>query len=100
LFLYLEIDQRKNEGRYENKISVSASIFKDENGIKCINNEFIELTPHPTPTLTIPDARPKSSGLVPPPVAPRRSRQNSACSTTQSSVRYASYVNYFDFLSH
>jgi len=34
-------------------------------------------------------SRSKFSGLAPPPVAPRRSRQNSACST-QSSVRYAS----------
>lgn len=34
-------------------------------------------------------SRPKFTGLIPPPVAPRRSRQNSACST-QSSVRYAS----------
>jgi hypothetical protein len=89
-------------------MSISASIFKEDNGIKCINNEFIELTPHQTPTLTIPEddeqqkdivdygfhsfmtgSRPKFSGLAPPPVAPRRSRQNSACST-QSSVRYAS----------
>ncbi|CAF3575851.1 unnamed protein product [Adineta steineri] len=36
-------------------------------------------------------SRSKFSGLAPPPVAPRRSRQNSACST-QSSVRYASFV--------
>lgn len=35
-------------------------------------------------------SRSKYSSLYPPPVAPRRSRQNSACST-QSSVRYASF---------
>jgi hypothetical protein len=71
-------------------------------------NELIELIPHQTPTLAIPEddeqqkdiadfglhsfvtgSRTKFSGLSPPPVAPRRSRQNSACST-QSSVRYAS----------
>jgi len=87
---------------------ISASTFKEENGIKYVNNE---LTSHQTSmSLTIPEddeqqkdivdygfhsfitgSRSKFSGLVPPPVAPRRSRQNSACST-QSSVRYASFV--------
>jgi hypothetical protein len=99
-FLSLEIDQIKNE----NKMPISASIFQEENGTKYINNE---LTTHQT-SLTIPEddeqqkdivdygfhsyvtgSRSKFSGLAPPPVAPRRSRQNSACST-QSSVRYAS----------
>jgi hypothetical protein len=107
LFLSLEIDQIKIEKPYENKIPISASIFQEENGTKYINNELIELTTHQT-SLMIPEDdekqkdivdygfhsfvtgyRPKFSGLAPPPVAPRRSRQNSACST-QSSVRYAS----------
>jgi len=96
----LEIDQIKNEN---NKMSMPTSIFKEEDRMKFNNNESIELT-----SLTIPEddeqqkdivdyglhsfitgSRPKFSGLAPPPVAPRRSRQNSACST-QSSVRYAS----------
>ncbi len=106
-FLSLEIDPIKNERRYENKMPISASIFQEENGTKYINNESTELTTHQT-SLTIPEddeqqkdfvdygfhsfvtgSRTKFSGLPPPPVAPRRSRQNSACST-QSSVRYAS----------
>ncbi|CAF1272209.1 unnamed protein product [Adineta steineri] len=37
------------------------------------------------------DSRSKFNGLSPPPIAPRRSRQNSTCST-QSSVRCASFV--------
>jgi hypothetical protein len=98
-WIYLDIDQMKNE----------TSMFKEENMIKYPNNELSELIYHQLPTsLTIPEdgipqndvadygfhsfmtgSRPKFSGLAPPPVAPRRSRQNSACST-QSSVRYAS----------
>jgi hypothetical protein len=89
--------------------------FQEQNGIKYLNNEMIELsTHHPSASLTILEddeqqkstnylekdildygfhsfitsSRPKFSALAPPPVAPRRSRQNSACST-QSSVRYA-----------
>ena len=37
----------------------------------------------------ITNSRARATGVIPPPIAPRRSRQNSACST-QSSVRYAS----------
>ena len=87
---------------------ISNTLFKDENRIKYINNN--ELTSHqPSTSLTIPEddeqqkditdygfpafitgaRNNKFIGLAPPPVAPRRSRQNSACST-QSSVRYAS----------
>jgi len=104
---FYEIDRIKNERQYENKLLISASTFKEENGIKYVNNE---LTSHQTSmSLTIPEddeqqkdivdygfhsfitgSRSKFSGLPPPPVAPRRSRQNSACST-QSSVRYASF---------
>jgi hypothetical protein len=96
-FLEIDLDNKK--------ISISDSIFKENK----------QLTLHQTP-LAIPEddeqlqksindlekdvvdfgfhsfvtgSRPKFSGLAPPPVAPRRSRQNSACST-QSSVRYAS----------
>ena len=85
-------------------MSISDSIVKEENEMK-----LIESIAHQTSTsITIPEddeqpkdyldygfhsfitgSRPKFSGLAPPPVAPRRSRQNSACST-QSSVRYAS----------
>jgi hypothetical protein len=103
---FLESDQEKNK------------IFKEENRIKYVNNECIELPVHQLSTsLAIPEddeqstqksphhlekdvvdyglhsfmtgTRSKFSALAPPPVAPRRSRQNSACST-QSSVRYAS----------
>lgn len=106
LRFFLEIDQIKNQQQYENKMSISASIFQEEKALK-YNNELLELTSHQR-SLTIPEDdeqqkdivdygfhslvtgnRPKFSGLAPPPVAPRRSRQNSACST-QSSVRYAS----------
>lgn len=88
-------------------MSISAAIFQEDHEIKYKNNELIELTSHKT-SLTIPEddeqqkdivdygfhsfitgSRSKFSGLAPPPVAPRRSRQNSTCST-QSSVRYAS----------
>ncbi len=101
----LEIDQIKNESY---QMSMPTSIFKEEDGMKCNNRELIPLQQIPTSTTILEDdeqpqkdivdygfhglitgSRSKFSGLAPPPVAPRRSRQNSACST-QSSVRYAS----------
>ena len=101
----LEIDQIKHES---NQMLIPKSIFKEEDGIKYNNKELIPLQQILT-SATIPEddeqiqkdivdfgfhgfvtgSRSKFSGLAPPPVAPRRSRQNSACST-QSSVRYAS----------
>ncbi|CAF4980296.1 unnamed protein product [Rotaria sp. Silwood1] len=114
---FAEIDKIKNEQDHENKMSLSASIFKEENPIKYINNDLIELTLHETSTTSIiceddeqqkskndlekdfvdyglhsliTGSRSKFTNLVPPPVAPRRSRQNSAFS--QCSVRYASFL--------
>ena len=95
--------------RYSSSIEISISIFKEENAIELLNHEPVQFISHQASTsLTIPEddeqqkdivdygfhsiisgSRPKFTGLAPPPVAPRRSRQNSACST-QSSVRYAS----------
>ncbi|CAF3848859.1 unnamed protein product [Rotaria sordida] len=114
---FAEIDRIKNEKEYENKILLSASIFKEENPVKYVNNDLIELSLHETPKSLIiceddeqqqsqidlkkdfvdygfhsliTGSRSKFSGLAPPPVAPRRSRQNSAFS--QCSVRYASFI--------
>ena len=83
---------------------MSPMMIKEENEMKCIDS----IAYQPSASITIPEddelqkdvvdygfhsfvtgSRPKFPGLAPPPVAPRRSRQNSACST-QSSVRYAS----------
>jgi len=110
--------QQENEEKYEKNFGLSSSLFAEENSMKLYPNEFIELSSmcstkkdriireddegeNSCQTLSkevvdyglrslINGSRPKCSGLYPPPVAPRRSRQNSACST-QSSVRYASF---------
>ncbi|CAF4580382.1 unnamed protein product [Rotaria socialis] len=113
----LEIDRMKKEQEYESKILLSPSIFTEVNPLKILENDFIELSLLETSEALIAHendekqnykndsdedfvdfglhslitgSRPKFSGLVPPPVAPRRSRQNSAFS--QSSVRYASFI--------
>ncbi len=84
--LPLEIDQIKNDN---NQMSMPASIAltshltipeDDEQQKDIVDYGFQSF---------ITGNRSKFSGLAPPPVAPRRSRQNSACST-QSSIRYAS----------
>lgn len=107
---------KENEIVYEKNFGLSSSLFSEEQSGKTFENELIELNLYPgLKRLIIPEddedeksssnvskdvldygyrsllngSRLKSSGLHPPPVAPRRSRQNSACST-QSSVRYAS----------
>ncbi|CAF4532905.1 unnamed protein product, partial [Rotaria magnacalcarata] len=114
---FAEIDRMKNEEEYESKILLSPSIFTEANPMKILENDFIELSLLETSEALmahendekqnykndsdedfvdyglrslIAGSRPKFSGLVPPPVAPRRSRQNSAFS--QSSVRYASFI--------
>ncbi|CAF4538214.1 unnamed protein product [Rotaria sp. Silwood2] len=117
---FYEIDKIKNEQEYKNEILLSSSIFKEENPVKYINNDLIELSLHETSKSSIicqddqqkiknkndfeiekdfvdyslhsliNCSRPKFTGLAPPPVAPRRSRQNSAFS--QCSLRYASFI--------
>jgi len=105
----LEIDTKTNHNNIQ--APIPAAIFKEDHFIKYPIDELIEMNTQPIPksSLAIPEdddiikdsidygfhefitnsRNNKFSGLAPPPVAPRRSRQNSACST-QSSVRYAS----------
>jgi hypothetical protein len=79
-FSCLEIDEIKNE-LTSYQPSTSLTIPEDDEQQK----DIVDYGFHSFIT----GSRSKFSGLQPPPVAPRRSRQNSACST-QSSVRYAS----------
>jgi hypothetical protein len=82
VFLILELDQDqvKNMAQSKMKMSKYSSVCKEVNRENHVDDDIRSF---------ITDSHPKSSGAVPPPVAPRRSRQNSACST-QSSVRYVS----------
>lgn len=114
-YFYLEIDKINNQEKFENnKNALSTSIFAEEISNKSVNNDLIELCllensqpirkPKDYEQLKSIDhvekdfvdygfhslingSRSKFHNLAPPPVAPRRSRQNSAFS--QCSVRYA-----------
>ena len=90
-FFRLAIDRIENEIRYENRIPIPNSIPEQISTSKTIpeDEELQKDTVDYGFHSLITGSRPKFTGLMPPPVAPRRSRQNSACST-QSSVRYAS----------
>lgn len=109
-FTDIDIDVKTNNNI---QAPIPTSIFNEEHLLKYPTDELIEMnTQHiPKSSLAIPEdddiikdsldygfhgfitnsRNNKFSGLAPPPVAPRRSRQNSACST-QSSVRYASFM--------
>lgn len=109
---------RKVDRTWERNLSSQSDTLKEENGMEDFPDEFSEMSIYErSKSLAIPEdvedprcepvherdlvdssfhslvqgSRVKYPSLAPP-VAPRRSRQNSACST-QSSVRYASYVS-------
>jgi len=92
-FLFSSVVEVEETKRNKNKTSIPSSVLKKGNQL------FLHQTPT---TLTIHEdveqqqkdevndnLHSSFSNSAPPPVAPRLSRQNSACST-QSSVRYAS----------
>jgi len=81
-----EIDQERN-----NQPSTSLTIPEDDEQLQKSTNHLEKDVVDYGFHSFITGSRSKFSGLAPPPVAPRRSRQNSACST-QSSVRYASFT--------
>lgn len=88
----LEMDQMEKVKRNNSNTSPSSTVLRKENQTSSTipedgqqQKDIVNHGFHSTMT----DSRSKFSGLAPPPVAPRRSRQNSVCST-QSSVRYAS----------